>query len=182
MADDDELNIDGEETSEGSGKGSGGLGGILPSILKWVAIVVAAIILIVTVCVITMKVMNKNNPSQASIPISDDYKKQREVLDWYSSIGSIRTKTSDATPATVIVEVVLGYKTQDKVTSTEITQRQIEIKDFIRRYFTQKTASQLKPQNERELQIEIRNSINDDILMDSKIKDVKFMNLEVIEQ
>ena len=182
MADDDDLNIDGEETSDESGKGSGGFGGILPSILKWVAIVVAAIILIVTVCVITMKVMNKNNPSQASIPISDDYKKQREVLDWYSSIGSIRTKTSDATPATVIVEVVLGYKTQDKVTSTEITQRQIEIKDFIRRYFTQKTASQLKPQNERELQIEIRNSINDDILMDSKIKDVKFMNLEVIEQ
>ncbi len=179
MADEDDLDV-GEDGGE-AGKPARG-GGIIPTILKWVAIVVGAIILIVTVVVITMNIMNKNSPSQTVIPTSEDYVKSREVLDWYSSIGQIRTKTSDANPCSVVVEVVLGYKTQDKVTSTEITQRQIEIKDFIRRYFTQKSASELKPQNEREMQIEIRNSINDDILTNSKIKDVRFMSLEVIEQ
>jgi len=119
---------------------------------------------------------------QTATPISQDYVGRREVLDWYTSLGSIRTKTSDAIPASVVVDVVLGYKSQDKITSAEITSRQIEIKDFLRRFFTEKTASELKPQNEDKLRIEIRNTINDDILSTSKIKDVRFLSLDVIEQ
>lgn len=180
MADEDDLDINGEDSGD-SGTSKAGMGGILPTILKWVAIVVGAIILIVTVVVITMNIMNKNSPSQTLIPNSGDFVQTREVLDWYT-IETIRTKSSDASPASVIVDVVLGYKSQDKVASTEITQRKIEIKDFIRRYFTQKSVNELKPQNEREMQIEIRNSINDDILTSSKIKDVRFMGLETIEQ
>lgn len=180
MADEDDVLNDGDEASGDSGK-SAGLGGVLPMILKWVAIVVGAIILIVTVVVITMNIMNKNSPGQTAIPTSDDFVQSKEVLSWYT-IESIRTKSSDANPASVIVEVVLGYKQDDKIASTEITQRKVEIKDFIRRYFTQKTVSELKPQNEREMQIEIRNAINDDIMSDSKIKDVRFMSLETIEQ
>ncbi|MDE6350351.1 MAG: flagellar basal body-associated FliL family protein, partial [Treponemataceae bacterium] len=106
----------------------------------------------------------------------------RELLDWYTSLGSLRTKTSDAIPASVVVDVVLGYKKEDKATSTEITQRSIELKDFLRRYFTQKTAEELAPQNEENLKIEIRNAINDQILSSSKIKDVRFMQLDVIAQ
>ena len=97
-------------------------------------------------------------------------------------MGSIRTKTSDVNPASVIVEVVLGYKKDDKATSTEITQRTVELKDFLRRYFTQKSYEELKPQNEEALRIEIRNAINDSILSSSKIKDVRFMTLDVIQQ
>lgn len=181
MAEDDDLDIGGDEGAADSGKSKGGMGGILPTILKWVAIVVGAVILIVTVVVITMNIMNKNSPSQTSIPSSEDFAQSREVLDWYT-IEQIRTKTSDANPASVVVEVVLGYKSQDKVTSTEITQRKVEIKDFIRRYFTSKTVNELKPQNENVMRIEIRNAINDDILTGSKIKDVRFMSLETIEQ
>ena len=182
MADDDDLDIGGDESSAESAISSGGIGGLIPVILKWVAIVIGAIVLIVTVVVITMNIMNKNSPSQTVIPTSADVRQSREVLDWYSSIGSIRTKTSDATPATVVVEVVLGYKKDDKQASTEITQRQVEIYDLIRRYFAQRTASELLPKNEETLQMEIRNSINDDVLTGSKIRDVKFKSLEVIEQ
>lgn len=182
MADDD-LGFD--ESSEGAGgaeKKSKGLGGLLPSLLKWVAIALGAIILIVTVVVITMKVVGGNTSQQASIPVSQEYVGKREVLDWYTSLGQVSTKTSDALPANVIVEVVLGYKKEDKAASTEITSRQIEIKDFLRRYFTEMTVEDLRPKNEDKRRIEIRNAINDDILSSSKIKDVRFLSLQVIEQ
>jgi len=97
-------------------------------------------------------------------------------------LGQIRTKSSDILPASIVVEVVLGYKLDDKTTASEITSRQIEIKDFLRRYFTEKTSLELRPSNEDKLRVEIRNSINDDILSTTKIRDVRFLSLEVIEQ
>lgn len=183
MADDD-LNLD--ESDAGTAapeKKKGGLGGIFPVLIKWVLIAIGAIIVIVSVVVVTVKIMGTNNSSQATVAIADEYTEKRESYDWYQSIGQIRTKTSDANmSASVVVEVVLGYKKEDKVTSTEITSRQIEIKDFLRRYFTGKTVQELRPQNEDKLKEEIRNSINDDILNAARIKDVKFLSFEVIEQ
>lgn len=113
------------------------------------------------------------------ILVAEEYNTKREILDWYNSLGAIRTRTNEQNPATVIVDVVLGYKKDDKATSTEITQRAIELKDFLRRYFTQKTADELRPQNEENLRIEIRNAINDTILSSSTIKDVRFMQLDM---
>ncbi len=181
MADDD-LGFDDNNDGAGSEKKGKGLGGLLPSLLKWIAITLGAIILIVTVVVITMKVVGGNTTQQSSIPVSKEYVGKREVLDWYTSLGQISTKTSDLLPASVIVEVVLGYKKEDKAASTEITSRQIEIKDFLRRYFTEMTVNDLRPKNEDKRRIEIRNAINDDILSSSKIKDVRFLSLQVIEQ
>ena len=175
--DDNDLGV-----SSSSGKKSKGMGGVLPTLLKWIAIVIGAIILIVTVVIITMKVMGTNNTATVAVPVSPEYTSKRELLSWYNSIGSIKTKTCDEVPASVIVEVVLGYKVDDKTTATEITQRQIEIKDFLRRYFTGKTTAELRPNNEAKLQMEIRNTINDDILSTSRIKDVKFLTLDVLEQ
>ncbi|MBQ6781914.1 MAG: flagellar basal body-associated FliL family protein [Treponema sp.] len=179
MADDDDLSID-DEGGAAPSKKRGGLGGLLPTLLKWVALGLGAVILIVTVVIITMKIMGGNTSQQAVVPVSEEYDTRKEILDWYSSLGSIRTKTSDSDSVTVMVDVVLGYKKEDKATSTEITQRTVELKDFLRRYFTQKTAEELAPQNEENLKIEIRNAINDSILSSSKIKDVRFMQLDVI--
>ena len=129
-----------------------------------------------------MKIVGGSQSGVSVVPVTEEYTSNKEILDWYSSLGSIRTKTSDVNPASVIVEVVLGYKKDDKATSTEITQRTVELKDFLRRYFTQKSYEELKPQNEEALRIEIRNAINDSILSSSKIKDVRFMTLDVIQQ
>lgn len=183
MADED-MNVDDSDIgmSSSSDKKKKGMGGLLPTLLKWIAIVIGAIILIVTVVIITMKVMGTNNTATVAVPVSPEYTSKRELLSWYNSIGSIKTKTCDEIPASVIVEVVLGYKIDDKTTATEITQRQIEIKDFLRRYFTGKTSEELRPNNEAKLQMEIRNTINDDILSTSRIKDVKFLTLDVLEQ
>ncbi|HAH63334.1 MAG TPA: flagellar basal body protein FliL, partial [Treponema sp.] len=85
-------------------------------------------------------------------------------------------------PASVVVNIALGYKKDDKATATEITERKIELTDFLRRYFTEKTIAELKPQNEQKLKIELRNAINDEILSNSKIRDVSFQQLDVVEQ
>ena len=176
------MDFEDNETTGESEKKSKGLVGQLPTLLKWVSIVLGAIILIVTVVVITMKIVGGNTSQQAVIPVSQEYGSKREVLDWYTSLGQVSTKTSDAIPVSVIVEVVLGYKQADKVASTEITQRQIEIKDYLRRYFTERTVEDLRPRNEEKRRIEIRNAINDDILSSSKIRDVRFLSLQIIEQ
>ena len=175
-------NLDGlEDGGSSMPSKKGGFGGIIAKILKWVAIGLGAIILIVVIVIVTMKVAGGNTTAQAGIPISDEYVVQREILDWYTSLGAIRTKTSDDTPASVVVDIALGYKKDDKATSTEITQRSIELKDFLRRYFTEKTVAELKPQNEQKLKIELRNAINDEILSSSKIKDISFLQLDVLE-
>ncbi len=158
-----------------------GLGGLIPTILKWVAIGLGAVILIVVIVLITMKIAGTNNTTATVLPISEEYTAQREILDWYTSLGSIRTKSSDDIPATIVVDIALGYKKDDKACSTEITQRSIELKDFLRRYFTQKTIQELRPQNEGNLKIELRNEINDEILSTSKIKDISFLQLDIIE-
>lgn len=184
MADEnDGLGLD-DDGADAAAPAKGGKGLIIPGLLKWVAIGLGAVILIVTVVVITVAITsgNKSNQTYAALPMTEDYNATREVLDWYTSLGVIQTKTRDANPASVRVDVVLGYKKEDKATSTEITQRTVELKDYLRRFFTNKTAEELQPQNEESLKLEIRNAINDTILSSSKIKDVRFMTLDVIQQ
>ena len=118
-----------------------------------------------------------NTASQQYIPISEEYVGKREVLDWYTSLGQISTRTVDPVPASVIVDVVIGYKVGDKVASTEITQRQVEIVSVSRL-----TVEDLKPQNEDKRCTEIKKIINRKILKSSKIRDVQFKSLQVIEQ
>lgn len=115
------------------------------------------------------------NPSVSA----EEYQGQREVYDWYKSIGVIQTTTNDG--ATVRVNVFLGYKKDDKGTATEITSRIVELKDFLRRYFRGKSKEEItNPDNEEKLKMEIRNGINDKVLSGSKIRDITFDQLDVI--
>ena len=118
----------------------------------------------------------------STFPVSEAYSGQREIYDWYSSLGSIRIKTSDDVPAVATINVAFGYKVGDKAVSTEITSRNIELIDFLRRYFTQKTVAELKPENEENLRSEIIRAINENILTSTKIRDVRFTQLDVVEQ
>ena len=111
MADEDsgiDLGEDSETAAAPAKKG--GLGGILPTILKYVALALGAIVLIVTVVIITMNVMGGNKTRQTQVPISEEYKEYAEELDWYQSLGEIQTRTSDASHASVLVNIFLGYK------------------------------------------------------------------------
>ncbi len=183
MADEDsgiDLGEDSETAAAPAKKG--GLGGILPTILKYVALALGAIVLIVTVVIITMNVMGGNKTRQTQVPISEEYKEYAEELDWYQSLGEIQTRTSDASHASVLVNIFLGYKKEDKVASAEITAQKIPIRDFLRNYFADKSVEELSPKNEERLKIEIRNEINDRILNKSKIRKISFDKLQVVVQ
>jgi len=166
----------------GAGKKAGGLKGLLPGLLKWILIGVAAIILIVTIVVIVNLIMNKNSKPMSTIGVSEEYTISHPSYDWYTSLDQIRTSTNDVIPASVTVTIALGYKKDDKAASTEITEKRIEIIDFLRRYFSSKTAAELSFSREDYLREEIRNQINDDILSNSKIRDVRFTQKDVTQQ
>ena len=184
MATDDDLGLDDNDDvgAASAPQKKGGMGALLPTLLKWIAIIVGAIILIVTVVVITMNIMNKNGSgASAVIPVSSEYTTKREDLAWYTSLGQIQTQTNDSPPANVIMDIALGYKEDDKIASSEITKRQIEIKEFLRRYFSSKSKNELRIVDEDKMKIEIRNGINDDILVNSKIRSVIFQSHSVVE-
>lgn len=118
--------------------------------------------------------------SVTAIPTSKEYVSgQREVYDWYTSLGLIQTETSDK--KTVRVDIALAYKKDDKATSTEITQRTIEIKAFLRRYFNGKTSSEIiNINNEDVLENEIKNGLNDNVLSSGRIRDVVFQQKDIL--
>ena len=160
----------------------GGLKGAFPALLKWILIALAAVIFIITVVFIAVKLMTKNSSSSTSIPISTEYTTPREELEWYTSLDQVRTQTSDQISSSVSVQIALGYKKDDKQASSEITARRIEIIDYLRRYFSSKTAEELGPTREDEIKIEIRDGINDNILSNSKIRSVMFTAKDVVSQ
>ena len=180
MDDQDDINLEGSDAGSGEGGSKKGAG-MLPQLLKWVAIPLGPLIFFVTIVVVTVNIMNGGGKSQSPIPLSEEYTGQREVLAWFSqALGTIQTRTADPIPASVVVDVALGYDGADKIAPTELSSRIIELKDFLRSYFQWKTADELK--NEAKVKIELRNAINDNILTKSKIKDVRFIKYEIIEQ
>lgn len=178
MSDQDDINLEGGDIGAGEGKKKGS--GMLPQLLKWVVISLAALIFIVTIVVVTVNIIGSSGKPQSVIPVSEEYTGLREVLQWYQAVGSIQTRTSDPMPASVVLDIALGYTFDDKATPAELSSRLVEIKDFLRSFIQRKSAAELK--NEEKIKIEIRNSINDNILSKSKIKDVRFTKYEIVEQ
>ena len=180
MADD---GIDGLEEDGGVSASSKKnlVGGILPHILKWVAIGVGAVILIVIISVVTYNILSGSKTRGSSEYFNEDYHVTRDPLSWYKDLDPIRTRTSDDLPASVVISVYLGY--DDDGASAEISKRTVEIYSNLRRYFALKTANELKnPANELSMQMELKNIINDEILQSSKIRSVEFHDVNVIEQ
>jgi len=180
MDDQDDINLEGGESASGEGASKKG-SGMLPQLLKWVAIVLGSLIFIVTVVVVTVQIMGGAGKNQTAIPVSEEYTGSREALQWYKdAIGTIQTRTADEIPASVVVDIAIGYGLDDKIAPAELSSRIVELKDFLRSFFQRKTAEDLR--NEDKIKIEIRNAINDNILTKSKIKDVRFTKYEIVEQ
>ena len=79
-----------------------------------------------------------------------------ESFDWYESLAQITVKTNETPSALVHVQVSLGYKKSNKSACTEIENRRIEIVDMLRRFFSEQTANDFKPQNEEILRQKIK--------------------------
>ena len=151
----------GKKSSKASYAKAGKVLSILSLVLPIIVAIIWFLVIIIPVITttVTVKVASKN-----------------------TTLGIIQAETSDIPPATVRVDIALAYKKDDKATSTEITKRTVEIKAFLRRYFSGKTAAEIRDEiNEDNLENEIKEGINDKILMSSQIRDVVFQQKDVIE-
>ena len=184
MSDSDELDIDGGESPEASTSTNkrGGLGALLPTILKFAAIGIGALIFIVTVVVVTMNIMNKGGKSQTMVedPTSP-YIGKRPIYTIYRDIGQVTTKTRDTTNYSVTVIMNVGYNPEDAATASELNQRQYELRDFVRHYFTGKYAEELQPENEARLKQDIKEMLNTRFLDSAKVQIILFDKLDVME-
>jgi flagellar FliL protein len=186
MSDSDELDLnEGGEAADGekgaAPKKGSGLKALLPNILKFAAIGLGAVIFIVTVAVITFNIMNKGGRSQTSVTDpTNAYVGKRPTFAWYTSIGSITTRTRD-TNFSVVVEMLIGYDEGNAGAAAEINSRQYELRDFVRRYFSGKSAVDLQPENEARLKNEIREILNTTLLDTVKARIITFNRFDVTE-
>jgi flagellar FliL protein len=186
MSDSDDLDLEGGDAPDAGGapkKKGGGVGGLMPALLKFVAIGVGALIFIVTVSVITYNIMNKGGKSQSVLSDpSSPYVGKRPEYAMYTMIGSVTTRTKDfPTSSTVTVDMIIGYDIDDQNATAELISRQYELRDFVRRYFTGKYASELVPEREEELKKDIREQLNDRFLDTARARIILFNKLDVME-
>jgi flagellar FliL protein len=178
-----DLNLEdvGAGAEDAAGPRRGGMfSGLLLTILKWAAIGVGVIILVVTTVVVTMNIRDKGRSSQGLAAVSPEYMDKAEPLTYTDSIEQIRGQTADETPAIFLLKVSLGFDLNDKTIGTEIGQRMREIQDLLLKYVARKTAAELSPQNYDSLQIDMMNLVNR-ILQSGKIKRVTFREFSVVK-
>ncbi|MCL1815703.1 MAG: flagellar basal body-associated FliL family protein [Treponema sp.] len=182
MGDDDGLDLGGDDVSgvdTGSKKG-GGLGGLLPNLLKFVAIGLGALIFIVTVAVITYKILSGRGETQTVMDPTSEYIGIRPQYATFSLIGQFNTRTRDQTH-TVVVDMLIEYDLNNNAAQTELTGRVNQLRDFTRNYFASKYFSELVPENEEKLKQEIREILNNRYLDTAKVRGVLFNKLDVME-
>jgi len=186
MSDSDELELDHDDSAEsvGTTKKKGlGLGNLLPTILKFVAIGLGATIFIVTVSVITVNIVNNRGASQTTFsdPMSP-YVGKRPEYSYYDNIGTITVRTRDfPVSSTVSVDMIIGFDLNDSIASAELSSRRFELIDFVRRYFAGKYAAELAPDREEHLKAEISEMLNNRFLDRAKARVILFRRLDVNE-
>jgi len=185
MSDSDDLDLDSGDSSDAGGsskKRSGGLGNLLPTILKFAAIGLGALIFIVTVSVITYNIMSKGGKSQTVInDPSSPYVGKRPEYSYYDQLGSMTIKTRDSTGATITVEMIIAYTKDDQTAALELIGRKFELRDFMRRYFSGKYAEELKPEREEELKRDIKEQLNTRFLDTARAHVILFDKLDLNE-
>jgi len=185
MSDSDDI-FDGGDTPEAESapkKKGGGLGSLLPTILKFAAIGLGAMIFIITVSVITVNIVSNRGPSQTVISDPNSpYVGRRPVFNYYDGVGSMTVRTRDVPSNTVTVLMIIGFDEGDQVTSQELTSRRFELRDFVRRYFAGKTAAELATEREESLKSEIREVLNTRFLDSRGVRIILFDRLDVMAE
>jgi flagellar FliL protein len=181
---DENLDLEDDGGAEGAAapKKAGG-GGVLPNLLKFIAIGIGALIFIVTVAVITFTIMSKGG-GKAQTAVADPtspYIGKRPEYANYTLIGQVTTRTRDKIVTNVTVEMILQYDLNNNQAATELTARQYDLRDFVRQYFSGKSAAELTPENELRLKHEIQEILNTRVLDTAKVRNVLFLKLDIME-
>ncbi len=176
-----DLNLEdvGAGAEDVSGPRRGGLlSGMLLTILKWAAIGIGAVIIVVTTTIITVRIASKGNNPQGLAAISPAYAGKSEPLASFDDIEQIRGQTADDPPAIFLMQVSLGYDPKDKQISVEIGNRRREIQDLILKTISQKKAAELAPAQYGVVQNELKDLINM-VMQNGKVQSVMFRQFVV---
>ena len=177
MADDmfegDDDVVGAEEPQPGQQR-VGFLPGVLIQVLKWVGIILGAVIFIVTVVVVTVNFLNRGNVTQTRIPTSEEYRAEAPIYTWYEQIGELRGSTADDVRTTFIVEPFLGYDGEEEQLTTELIQRRIQLVGIFNDYFGSRTTDELEgPENKIRVEQQLLDQINR-ILRNGQVRDIVF--------
>ena len=156
--------------------------GLVLTILKWAAIVVGIILVVVTVTFFTVRALDRGRESQNVAATSTGYQPKEKPLAYTDPtvLPSIRGQTIDEEPATFLVEITLGYEKDDKQVQTEIGQRAPQILDLALKYLSGRKAEELGPDSYVQIQDELRSRING-VMTTGKVKSVVFSQISVMK-
>jgi flagellar FliL protein len=154
--------------------------GLLLTILKWAAIVVGIILVVVTVTFFTVRALDKGRVAQNVAAQSTAYQPKEEPLTYSDVVESIRGQTADEEPATFLVEISIGYAQNDKQVSAEIGQRARQLQDLALKYLSRRTADELGPAYYDLIQDDLGSQING-VMTSGKVKSVVFRQISVMK-
>lgn len=106
----------------------------------------------------------------------EEYKGDVVIYSWYDSLGNIENTTKDG--KNISLEIVIGYKENDKSIATELESRKPEIQLFLKHFISKKDYTDFSPLNEDNLRSEIKNGINDNILTSGRIRDIRITDIQ----
>ncbi|RKX86775.1 MAG: hypothetical protein DRP57_00725 [Spirochaetes bacterium] len=182
MSDEESLNLEdvgaGADEAEPGQKKGGFLSGALIAILKWVAIGVGIIILVVTTTVVTFGIINKGRKAQNVATVSPEYRAKAPPQEYYDNIESIRGVTSDKVPSIFSLKVSIGYAKGNKEINTELIARSRQIQNIIFLFVSRKKADELTPEHYVQLEEDLKQQINQ-VMKSGKIESVIFREFVV---
>ncbi|MDR0410991.1 MAG: flagellar basal body-associated FliL family protein [Treponema sp.] len=182
-ADDDNIDLGGDDGDAGADskkKKGAGFAMLLPNLLKFVAIGLGAIVVVITISVITVNIVIGSGKSQTTVPENDAYVGTKPTYSIFSALPVIRTNTKDIPPYSVVVEMFLGYDLNNATAATELTSRLVELQDFTRNYFSNKFHVDLQPDKEETLKNDLMEKMNR-LLNTAKIRAIYFKQLSTME-
>ena len=176
---DDIFETDEEAGVEEEGGRRGGLlSGLAIQVLKWVAIIIGAIIFVVTVVVVTLNILQRDEPVGRQVPVSEEYVGTTPEYDFYAGVGEIRGNTADG-ESTFIADIQLGYDEGDTRVQSELARRTPQIRDQIRNLLASSTTEELRPQNEAQLKQRMKDKINA-MMSTGRVREVVFNEFQVV--
>jgi len=184
MSDEEGLSLEdvgaGADEITPAGRKAGFLPTFLVRALKWVAIGLGFVILGVTTTVVTFNLVNRGRAASELQEISPEYSARPEPLNYDDTMEEIRGVTSDEVPAIFSARISLGYEPREQALAIELAARKREIQNLVLLYLSNRRSSELRPENYRQIQEDLRSQINK-VLKEGQIEAVVFRDFVVTQ-
>ena len=171
-----------EEDGDGSSwKKRKGFGGLIIKLLVYIVVGLVFLIIMVAVSYVTFSILSSGERNVQRAQLANEFIASNPIYTYYNQIPDVRTRTADASPRSVTVKIELGYDNSAFLNlSEELTQRQPQLTDFFRQYFSSHTARELGGNNENRIKEELKMMINE-LLQNGKIEEIVFTDFQVLD-